>query len=525
MIMKRYLIFAILSALSAHSCYDDKGNYDYRDINEVTISGVERSYSIAMDVGSLVVDPVVEMTQQNPDDPRFEYSWVVKSGDTVLDTIGRARKIEWRATLPVANYSLYFKIHDRVTGITDEVASSLGVVTYHGRGIMLIGENAAGNVQAQMIVMLPGQEPVFYDDILQYSELPVMQGPISFFHSGNVSSLASGVRKNLWIATESGSYFLNNLTLKAEPNYSTFDAFFPFDPGHRLDLAELAPAINNPNGNTASGGSYRYFLCSNGDIYGSYYFLTGDEFDAPLNILPNSATKVPASGPLLYGMVSTQTNVLWYDRAGERFIQQGSPLTLKNCTLLNDRPDDIFPFNQSGRTYVYGDNTRMTDQGGTGGNSFAVMRETTVDPARNHDYCIYKIYCAATPVKQGFFTVDKDEAPDFGASPTYAFSSTRSVVFYMANGKLNAYDYNPVVNRNYEIALADNNEVTMVKYDRQYEPAGDYLYVATHSASSGGTLYKYRLDPDLNTVELESAPVEKWTGLARISNMSWRGGE
>ncbi len=88
-----------------------------------------------------------------------------------------------------------------------------------------------------------------------------------------------------------------------------------------------------------------------------------------------------------------------------------------------------------------------------------------------------------------------------------------------------AYDYNPVTNRNYEIAIADNNEVTMVKYDRQREPGNDYIYVATYSDATGGTLYKYSLDADNNTVRLSAAPLETWTGLARITNMSWRGGE
>ena len=37
----RYLLFFVLTCLFI-SCYDDKGNYDYVDINEVGISGIDQ---------------------------------------------------------------------------------------------------------------------------------------------------------------------------------------------------------------------------------------------------------------------------------------------------------------------------------------------------------------------------------------------------------------------------------------------------------------------------------------------------
>ncbi|HBK32342.1 MAG TPA: hypothetical protein DDZ78_12100 [Porphyromonadaceae bacterium] len=98
-------------------------------------------------------------------------------------------------------------------------------------------------------------------------------------------------------------------------------------------------------------------------------------------------------------------------------------------------------------------------------------------------------------------------------------------MFYVAGGKLYAYNYDPAINKNYEIILADNNEITMAKFDVQREPKSDYLYVATYNASTGGTLYKYSIDPNLNFVRLKSEPEEKWTGLVKIRNMNWRGNE
>ena len=534
--MKRYIITALIAGSLLASCYEDKGNYDYRAINEVEITGVASSYTVPMDVGSLEIDPVVGMSMAQPDDQRFEYLWIVTdvAGDVVVDTICRTRRIDWQATLSVGSYSLYFKVCDKTAGLVDQTKMGLNIVAYHSRGIMLTGQDAQGNSLAQMIVMLQGQPEVFYDNILQYSEIPTLHGPISFQHSGIPYGAAN--KRMIWILTESGSYFLNNLTLKAEENFCTLDDMFPYDPGKRIDPIEVAPVVNRADGYSSFGGAgswggsnARYYLCSDGDLYGAS-MMSGDFFDSPLNIMEGQ--RIAATGPMLYAQASAGFYgcVLWYDEAGERFLKQGDPYTVLNAVPLVDNPADPFPFNQNGRTYVYGDNTRMTDQSASGGNSFAVMRETTDDASRDYDYSIYKMYVnnnnsAGTVVKQGFFTVKKSEAPQFGESKTYTFSSVRSVVFYIAGGKLMAYDYNPVANRNYEIAIADNNEVTMVKYDRQREPGNDYIYVATYSAATGGTLYKYRLDADNNTVKLSATPLETWTGLARITNMSWRGGE
>lgn len=32
-------------ALFFYACYDDKGNYEYRDINEITVEGIDASYA------------------------------------------------------------------------------------------------------------------------------------------------------------------------------------------------------------------------------------------------------------------------------------------------------------------------------------------------------------------------------------------------------------------------------------------------------------------------------------------------
>lgn len=506
------------------SCFEDKGNYDYREINETTIGKLAESYTVAADVGILNIEPPVTMTLADPDDERFQHLWIVEFNNYsylnpvhIIDTIGRTRVLNWQANLPLYTYDLRYKIIDTETGIVELATSKLTLTMYHGRGIMLAGEDEQGYFKGQMLVMIPGEETVFYDDLLQYSGLPKLHGAIDFFHTGSTNPDNS---RAIWIVTKDGSYFVNRFSLKMEDHFNRFEHKMYFPSETPIDPVDIAPRINTANGGTGGyNNGMRYIICSNGDVYHAWIGVMGDVYDLPVSMVSGQGY-FKAKPPVF---VSHKTlgfgTVVCYDGDNERFLSLA--MAGSECKTLVDKTADAFPWNQSGRTYIYGENTL---RGTSNGNSFAIMKETIADAAREYDYCIYEFY-ATGPVKRSLYKVQKAAAPLFGQATSYAFSAKRTAMFYIAGGKLYAYDYDPSVYRNYEIALADDNEVTMVKFDMQREPGSDYLYVATYSPSAGGTLYKYEIDPNLNVVQLKSTPAEKWTGLAKIKNMSWRGSE
>ena len=71
----KHIIYLLLSIVLFTSCFDDKGNYDYIDINEVTISGFEAStYTVISYIDTLRINPDVKGTLSSKDED-FEYSW------------------------------------------------------------------------------------------------------------------------------------------------------------------------------------------------------------------------------------------------------------------------------------------------------------------------------------------------------------------------------------------------------------------------------------------------------------------
>lgn len=522
--MVRYIITAFLGVFIFLSCFEDKGNYDYQVVNEITIGQLPDNYTIAADVGILNIDPQVQMTISDPDDSRFDYYWIVEYRSYsilepvhILDTIGRERVLNWQANLPIYTYDMRFKIVDRETGLVAQATSTLTLTIYHGRGIMLASEDEQGYFKGQMLVMISGEETVLYEDLLQYSELPALKGAVDFFHTGNTNPESS---RAIWLVTDEGTYFVNRMSLKLQEHFNTFNDKFYFPPAERINPIDIGPRINANSG--ATGGysnGVRYYLCSNGDVYHNWISIYGDEYDATVNAVQNESGTFKAKGRLFIAQKSMGLGtIVCYDGTNERFLSLGMAATY--CKSLTDVAGDAFPWNQSSRTYVYGENTLG---GAPNGSSFAIMKEN--NPTEGYDYCIYEFY-ATGPAKRAFYKIDRTQAPLFGSATSYAFSSKRTVVFYVADGRLYAYDYDPSVNKNYEIALADNHTVTMAKFDTQREPGLDYLYVATYAGgAAGGTLYKYSLDANLNLVALQSTPTEQWSGLARVKNMSWRGSE
>ena len=69
-----YILLGIM-LLSIVSCYDDEGNYDYHDINEVTFGEINTMYNVLLNIDTLKIDvgDFVEMSQGDlTDTDRFE---------------------------------------------------------------------------------------------------------------------------------------------------------------------------------------------------------------------------------------------------------------------------------------------------------------------------------------------------------------------------------------------------------------------------------------------------------------------
>ena len=77
--MKYNIILILCLTFGFVSCYDDKGNYDYHEIDELTISGIpEEAISALHKAENLMLSPVIISKYEGEitaDNPNYEFAY------------------------------------------------------------------------------------------------------------------------------------------------------------------------------------------------------------------------------------------------------------------------------------------------------------------------------------------------------------------------------------------------------------------------------------------------------------------
>lgn len=102
------IILSIIAFGSLFSCYKDLGNYEYKDINEITVSGIEANYAVDAD-DSLNIYPSMVGTMYS-DTSKFSYEWEV--GRRI---IANTFNLKYVVNLLPETFSARFIVTDKVT--------------------------------------------------------------------------------------------------------------------------------------------------------------------------------------------------------------------------------------------------------------------------------------------------------------------------------------------------------------------------------------------------------------------------
>ena len=112
--MKRLIFIVGFVAWFLVGCYDDKGNYDYHDFNEVTIGnrGFDTAYLLTSYVDTLRISPELEFKLE--ENKHLTYEWVARSNAVgfVEYPISNDRNLVYPMSLSAGEYTLFFKVKD-----------------------------------------------------------------------------------------------------------------------------------------------------------------------------------------------------------------------------------------------------------------------------------------------------------------------------------------------------------------------------------------------------------------------------
>ena len=169
-------ITVVLSA-----CFDDKGNYDYHEINELHITGLPEELQVKYrNVDTLRATPVIEATADDGSMPdRYSFKWEavseLKAGETQTTSylIGEEENLSYFVELPDGEYNVNCLVKDTITRVTWKGTFKLRVTTQLNEGWLVLSD-VNGNARLDLISM-SAKEDMVVRDILQ--DAPELKGP------------------------------------------------------------------------------------------------------------------------------------------------------------------------------------------------------------------------------------------------------------------------------------------------------------------------------------------------------------
>lgn len=167
--MKKLLwIIALLPALIG--CYEDKGNYDYSDVQPIGVTGIDSVYVCNLSE-TLHIEP--ELTGNIPADA-FDYMWMCYDKNDLKrkpDTLSTEKHLRCQLNLPLSSYRLIFAWQNKTTKVTKFAYTNLTVQSGFSRGWYLL-KNLDGNTELDLFA-----DNKHYNNIFTATYGKPIQGP------------------------------------------------------------------------------------------------------------------------------------------------------------------------------------------------------------------------------------------------------------------------------------------------------------------------------------------------------------
>lgn len=330
--MKKYnLLFILLVAIQLISCYDDKGNYDYSEINTVTISGLPKEQVIMLQYGGMLSVPVTIESSHYDNEENYSFRWVAYpiNGSKIdnQDTfeLSSEKNLNYNVILPQGEFDVYFYVKDNRTGIETRKSFPFKVTSATRDGWLVL-QDEEGRVRLDMISKI-GNEEFFLNDILKESPLPYKKGAKSIIMESNQS--VDFNTPGVMLLTEEGTTNLNTNTLQWSGDLDLKHYFGDVMPTVKAN----AFFFLNFEG---------YQLCLTDDyLYPRSTQTPGSIYVVPINKLANENNYLKlapfiGTNPYAYAYGAP---VIVYDKENRRFIQVSSQ---RNSCIVPTATETVF---------------------------------------------------------------------------------------------------------------------------------------------------------------------------------------
>lgn len=423
--MKKSCLFAVSALLLLlGGCYGDKGNYDYREINEIVIGargfeGVE--YKLRSGIDELKISPYITASQDPGLTGSYEYEWVVvgqvrNPGERT--TIARTRDLDYAVNLPSDDYSLLLRITDPATGLMFSRSTTISVSTAYTRGWLVAAEDEEGAAVVDMVSISRDtllQRDVVRDDTRHRNPLRI------WCDNNEYTSLVHG---RIYLSTGEGSFLYDRESFGTD-DYTVMRNYFA-NPQYLTETA-ASDMIQIDD-------KFRIFLV---DGYAYVYSISSVNtgyFGNPVNRYAESYDYVRIGDRIAYNLsggsgAGSITTVMLYNDDDKRFCYlMRNDETLRNAA---DTESDLalFPW-RTGLDYVTTVNSRFLS-----GQSATILHDA---PAGK--YWIYTYACLRSGPSKGA-RYEIDASVPVAEAANWCMTSQHGYMLYSVGGVLYGYDF------------------------------------------------------------------------------------
>lgn len=448
------------------SCAKDKSNYDYQPKEVITVTGIESSYTAISEKDRLVLDPVVSSTDPNAS---FEYLWGiyetnVQGSAPVLDTIGRAKKLDYLIKQPAKGWVLVLRVTNTHTKYAQYFNASVNVVTQFTRGWYVAkddGNSADVDLFLTPTTIVPDSKLEDVFSALNGKKLNGKASIMNFFSSyKSTVTGALGNTRALFLVTDKDVSAININTMKEIRGYNT--------------LFYEAPAVKSPD--FVCIGSAANYMVNNGQCHSIYAMSANTGQFGVAKIKNDLNTPYRLSR---YFLTYAFTDPFFFDETSSSFLSAtGTGAVMTSVSDATGANGTTMPANNNNKKLLY-----MGYK--TGSVGFAVFQDKTVSSL--------KILSEVTPSTTAFKLVnDTLKATDKLYNATrYALLDGDENLMYFVVG-------NEVWSRNLsnkfeqlQFVVPGGEEITFIRH-RKYTETGythNYVMIGTKVGSN----YKVRM--------------------------------
>lgn len=537
--MKKIILLSLLVLPWLVACINDKGNYDYAEIEELQIEGIPATLEVLSYVENIKVSPKItsvtegEITADNPN-----YTFQYKLGYKGMGRLGEDGEV-WVDITPEsgfdldvpANYSAnsyvcWFTITDKRTNVVTSYTFDIVISSTTSEGwLVLCNEGEEERVRLDMISRLSSTrtEPI-YD---------IAKGLPTLHHATSMGFLPqmSNPGDEISIFSTEGAYMLDPETLESNDLMEFNLNQFAMDPGETM-IKEVPFPASTYNWQV----KYRFAFSVDGNVYLEDATSGGSAYGFPLNTLSaGSASQfkvAPYAGFSWARPWSAEygANVLFYDIDNQRFlgflgvVGFGSEVPQQLAVIPDPDENKLFSYS-TGKDLLYMEGTRRSN-----GLVYAVLEDNVGNRS------IYGINMGGNGFVQEYYE-ENVTAPDFGNAKYFAFHSQFPLLFYATDNKV--YIYNMGTKRASELTnvdLGSSGRVTCLKFNLYRNT--DYASLTNQSEEfmnqqynlivgsyddavggvNGGKVAFYAVDGTNDSV----SKIEEYTGFAEVVDVVYR---